>query len=126
MAQIGCLITCIADLSTYFHPARLPSDIVAKASFTAQGLVIWSSLKLVGFQFYLRDHVRNDARIQQHIKHPDLAVALQVANATHWVVGTGLPFFGALYKIADPLFGDFSTMKRYQDSVTGAAYFKRI
>lgn len=126
LGQIGCLVTAIAMLSTYFKPDLAPPDVVYRANFTSGGLLIWASLHFSGFAFYRRAYTREDAKIKQHITHPDLAVCLQVADATHWVVGTGLALFSGLYKIADPLFGDKATMARYQDSITGAAYFKRI
>lgn len=126
MAQIGCLITCIAMLSSYFKPTRTPFDILHAAKFTPNGLLYWNSLKLQGFRFYKRVYSREDMFIQHHLSNPDLAVVLQVAEATHWVVGIGKTLIGNSYRIADPLLGDRSSMARYQESITGAAYFQRV
>ena len=125
MAQIGCMVTSIAMLSDYFKPAVRPDDVVITSKFTSGGLLIWGSLQLLGFKFSWRGYDRNDHEIMRHLKDKDLAVLLQVADKTHWVVATGRDFFSGLYKIADPLYGDRATMKRYQDNITGAAYFKR-
>jgi len=126
MGQAGCLVTSIAMLSTYFKPDKTPAEIVTSSKFTMQGLLIWNSLQLGGFKFYRRAYTREDAEIRRHLADNHLAVVLQTRNGTHWVVATGRDWFGGLYKIADPLVGDRATLARYQNSLTGAAYFKRV
>lgn len=125
IGQIGCLVTSISMLSTYFMPGLIPPQVVDRAKFTRDGLLYWNSLELAGFKFYWRAYGPNHPEIARHIKHPDLAVLLEVANKSHWVVAIGQTFLSGSYKIADPLFGDKATMARYQNNITGAAYFKR-
>lgn len=126
LGQIGCLVTSIAMISTYFKPSLTPLDILKQSGFTADGRLIWAKLKTLGFSFYYRQYWRDDARIKQHLSHPDLAVVFEVANHSHWVVGIGYNPILRSYRIADPLFGDKTTMRRYQDNITGAAFFKRV
>lgn len=125
MAQIGCVVTAIAMLTTYFRPMRSPADVLRHCRFTPDGRIIWASCNFENFRWYQRVYVRHDQGIKQHIKHPNLAVVLQVADRTHWVVGIGVPLFGGPLRIADPLLGDRASMSRYQDNITGAAYFIR-
>ena len=126
IGRFGCLITCIADLSTYFGNGLTPDQIAARCQFNADGLLIWKSFNFENFILVERAHTRDDAKIARAVKDPLTAVALEVANASHWVVGVEVYPNNGLVKIADPWLGDWASMNRYQDNITGAAYFKRI
>lgn len=122
LGRYGCTTTCIADLSTYFGDNLTPLQVEQKIKYI-QGLVIWSSCVFSKFAFERREYGRNDQNIALALKDPNKAVILNVASGSHWVVATGGT---VLYSIADPWFGDKSTMKRYGNDITGAAYFYRI
>ena len=125
MAQIGCVVTAVAMLSTYFHPDRDPSQILRHCDFTEDGRIFWASCNFDNFRWYNRVYVRDDNTIKRHIADPNLAVLLHVANRTHWVVATAVSLLTGKVKIADPLYGDRATMNRYQDNINGASYFRR-
>lgn len=124
MGRYGCTTTCISDLSTYFGNNFDPLYAVKYLKYTNDGLILWQSCKFSKFGFERREFGRNDAEIQKALKDPARAVILNVANGSHWVVCTGKTIFGQ-YKIADPWLGDFSTMSRYGNDISGAAYFKK-
>lgn len=124
IGRYGCTTTCMADLSTYFGDNLNPLQISEIIKYTPDGLVVWQSAVFKDFQFESRQIGRNDIDIKKALNDPNRAVILNVSSGSHWVVATGYDIFGNL-KIADPWFGDESTMKRYQDDITGAAYFKR-
>jgi len=88
-------------------------------------LVLWATCKFPRFHFERREYIRNDINIKAALADPNGAVMLQVANRSHWVVATGWDDINKVFKIADPWLGDRSDMRRYKNSITGAAYFKR-
>lgn len=129
MGRFGCTTTAISMLTTYFHPDRTPAEIIDKQNpyhiqYTKDGLIIWNTCRFENFTFYLRTQGRNDTEIQRHLKDPNLAVILEVADHSHWVLPVSyLPILG--YKAADPWVGDYcNVLKRYKN-ITGAAYFRR-
>lgn len=126
IGRFGCLITCIADLSTYFQDNLTPLDINAICKFTNSGLLYWDSAVFGHFKFRKRERFRNDKGITDALKDPLSAVLLEVANGSHWVVGVEHYANNGVYKIADPWLGDWSSTKRYADNITGSAYFSRI
>lgn len=125
IGRYGCTTTAIADLSTYFGDNFDPLTASRKIKYTAEGLVLWQSCVFGKFEFWFREQGRNDTNIKNALADPNLAVILQVAHGSHWVVCAGKEWFSGLFKIADPWFGDRSNMARYGNSITGAAYFKR-
>lgn len=125
MGRYGCTTTCIADLSTYFGDNINPGKMVDTIKYTPDGLVLWESCVFKGFRFERREKKRDNTNILLAINDPNRAVILQVDNGAHWVVATGYDKVNKVYKIADPWFGDRSSMKRYRNSITGAAYFRR-
>lgn len=125
IGRFGCVITSIADLSTYFYPALTPHEVNNKVKFTKDGLIIWASCNFDNFIFAGRERGANWQNIKRAIKDPYQAVILEVANGSHWVVATGWTLWGNSFKIADPWIGDRATMARYDDDITGAAYFQR-
>jgi hypothetical protein len=125
LGRYGCTTTCIADLSTYFGGEMNPAQTCKAVKYTKEGLIIWDSCRFEKFQFWSREFGRNDINIRNALADPNLAVILQVANQSHWVVATGRELFSSIFKIADPFFGDRSTMRRYGNNITGAAYFRR-
>ena len=125
LGQVGCVVTSIAMLCSYFKPDRTPPELLKKLIFTPDARLIWQSCNFENFKFHRRIYQRNDENIRLALTDPKWAVILEVADKTHWVVVTGVTLFKKTYKIADPLFGDRATMNRYQNNITGAAFFKK-
>lgn len=114
-------------LTSYFMPIINPNDLADLRSanhinYTKDGLILWQSCHFVNFKFDRREFGRNDQSIVAAIKNPNTAVILEV-NHSHWVVAVGKNWITGNYKIADPWFGDLSTIARYKNNITGAAYF---
>ena len=124
LGRYGCTTTAIADLSTYFGDNLTPAEVCDRIKYL-RGLVIWQSCVFPSYKFWFREYGRNDTNIRNALADPNVAVILEVANKSHWVVATGKPLVGNVFKIADPWFGDRSTMARYKNNITGASYFKR-
>ena len=122
IGRFGCTTTCIANLSSYFKDDLNPIQISQRIKYTPGGLVIWASCIFPSFVFERREVGRNDEEIMKALLDPKRAVILNVANGSHWVVAIG---GGPTLRIADPWLGDRSTMARYKNDITGAAYFKR-
>ena len=125
MAKIGCVVTSLAMISTYFKPDRTPADLLSKLQFTADGRILWGSVNFENWKFDWRAYARDDDAIKFHIENPDRAVFLNVENSSHWVVGVSIPMIGNNYKIADPWLGDYAKIDRYAGRISGAAYFTR-
>lgn len=127
IGRFGCTMTCIADLSTYFieDPRAYynPHDLNKIIKFTPEGLIVWQSCNFREFVFDSRVYGRNDEQIKAALKDPNRAVILQVANASHWVVALSWNLLGL--RIADPWLGDKTSISRYKNDITGAAYFRR-
>lgn len=124
MGRFGCTTTSIADLSTYFGDNLNPAQIADKIKYTKDGLVMWPTCVFNKFEWWFREYGRKEVNIRNALADPKLAVILQVNNGAHWVVATGYDKLNRIFKIADPWFGDRSTMKRYGNSITGASYFR--
>lgn len=125
IGRFGCLITTIATLSLRYGESLTPSQVNSHCAFTPGGLLIWASCRFDNFVFVRRQYGRLDGEILAAQDSPDGAVVLQVANYSHWVLAIGYDTLTRLLLIADPWLGDETTMARYKDSITGAAYFKQ-
>jgi hypothetical protein len=127
----GCTLTCLSMLSDFFK-AYLRPDIIAahKSWFTddsypyGAGLILWTKLRFPTFKFVERVKGYNPRLIEASIRDPKKAVILEV-NHSHWVLALGYDVWGNI-RIADPLFGDKATVKRYRSNVTGSAHFVQI
>lgn len=126
LGRYGCTIASIADLSTYFGDNYGPITINQICNFTREGLIFWDSCRFGHFVFSKRERFKNESEIIRAIKDPLSAVLLNVANGSHWVVGVEVYPKNQGIKIADPWLGDWSSLARYWNDITGAAYFKRI
>lgn len=126
MGRFGCTTTCIADISTYFGDNLNPGQVCKQIKYTAGALVLWQSCNFSHFQFERREFGRNEINIMAALADVNRAVILEVASHSHWVVAIGYDRVNKIFRIADPWLGDKSTMKRYFNNITGAAYFKRV
>lgn len=126
IGKFGCLITCIAMLSSYFGHEHTPDELAKIFSFTDDGRVIWRSVVLEHFCFAARIYTRNDEQIRRALKDPDKAVIFEIGGGTHWVLGISKGIAPNQYRIADPWLGDRTTIMRYGNNITGAAFFERI
>lgn len=125
VGRYGCTLTCVAMLTTYFLPEKTPGQLARSLQFTADGLLVWSSCQFENFIFERRVYGRDDLGIRLHLADPNLAVILQVARRTHWVVATSRFSGDGTYQVADPWTGNKATMRRYGDDISGAAFFKK-
>lgn len=125
IGRFGCLVTSVANLTLRYGENLTPAQVNAHCSFTPSGLLIWASCRFDNFVFVRRQYGRLDQEILAAQEDPNGAVILQVASASHWVVAIGYDSIARIILIADPWLGDETTMARYKDSITGAAYFKR-
>lgn len=125
VGRAGCVITDIAMLTTYFLPAKTPMKLLHQLKFTNEGKIIWASASFENFAWYKRVYNRDEREIEVHIKNPRLAVILEVANRSHWVVATGYELLSKKIRIADPWTGDRASMDRYRNNITGASYFMK-
>lgn len=125
LKDFGCTTTCIADLSTYFGDNLNPAQTCDKVKYNNLGFILWASCKFNTFSFWFREFGKNEVNIKNALADPNLAVILQTLNGRHWVVATGWDAVNKIFKIADPIDGARTTMKRYSNNITGAAYFKR-
>lgn len=121
----GCLICCVAMLSTYFGDNFGPVGAIDLTGFTPEGKMIWRSGNYKTFEFDKIVKGRDDDLIKKALKDPDRAVILGLNNAKHWVVAT--LFFDDLgtYEIMDPLDNTPSTSLRENDEISYMAFYKR-
>ncbi len=112
-------------LASYFGDKLTPLDIARRCLFTPEAKIIWASVDFEHFEFDYRYYQEVREIINRALADPDLAVILQVRNKSHWVVCTGRTFFLDRYRIADPFFGDRSTLSRYGNKIDGVALFTR-
>lgn len=121
VGRYGCLITCIAMLSSYYGLFRDPEWLAENLKFTKDGLLYWSSCNFENFKFERRVYGQNDYLIKKSLlSNPDTAVVVEV-DYSHWVVIIGRDWRGR-YRIADPWFGDKALITRY-NKITGSAHF---
>lgn len=125
IGQYGCTLTSVAMIASYFGDKLTPLDIARRCRFTSDAKIIWASVSFEHFEFEYRSYQDSREMIDEALKDPDRAVILQVKNKSHWVVATGKTFFLDKYKIADPFFGDRSTLVRYGNRIDGFATFTR-
>lgn len=122
IGKSGCLMTAIADASSYFGDNLTPPQLNS-CQFTADGLLVWGTAIFSKFKFQRRQYGRYDVDIRAALSDPNRVVLLEVANGSHWVLAMGKEFLGNGYKIADPWLGDISDTGRYNENISGAAYF---
>jgi hypothetical protein len=89
VGDYGCLISCIATLSSYFGENKTPGELCRiKKLFTPSGLVIWKKIDEVYktmrflYRYYqFNERVADDALL----KDPNKCIIFQVDNKKHWV-----------------------------------------
>lgn len=121
----GCTLTCMSMLSSFFGCFRDPASLAADTKlFNAQSLIIWSELARVfngKMRFENRVYRRDDAAIKQSLlESPKKAVALEVANGSHWVVCVGV--YGNDFYCVDPIDGKKKLVVRTFGNITGSAH----
>ena len=121
----GCLLCCIADLSTYFGEGFDPIGALRRCSFTPEGELIWAVNSLEDFEFVELIKGRNDDMIKQYLDDPDTAVILGLYGGRHWVVACSYFPNTNLYRIADPYNGDKCEIDRYGNQISYMAFYKR-
>lgn len=124
VGRMGCCLTSISMLSSYFECLRLPSELAHNVHYyTKNGLVIWKNFVFSKMRFVGREYMRNDEKIREYLKDSGKAVIFEVDNRAHWVVGIKPTLLGNDYVIVDPWTGTKKTLKKEYKNITGAAYF---
>lgn len=121
----GCTLTCMSMFSSFFGCFRDPATIAADVKlFTPQSLIIWSQLERVfggKMRFSKRLYKRDDKSIKESLlNNPKEAVALEVANGSHWVAVVGV--YGNDYYCIDPLDGKKKLVVRTFGNITGSVH----
>ena len=124
IGRVGCTTTCIADIATYFKMNLNPAQVADRIKYTKDGLILWQYCKFEKFEWWFRAYKKDDTQIRNALADPKGAVLFEINNGAHWVVGTGIDGVNKTYKIADPINGDRSTMKRYDNKLTGMSFFR--
>lgn len=125
LGRYGCTVSCVAMLTSYFLPERTPAQLLPMLRFAPGGLILWDSCRFENFAWVRRARSYEPSAVRVHILDPSLAVILEVAGGSHWVVATDFTPVSGLIRIADPWLGDRATMARYKGSISGASYFSR-
>ncbi|MFA6158989.1 MAG: hypothetical protein WC763_05220 [Candidatus Paceibacterota bacterium] len=118
-------------LATYLGSPTTPSQVASNRIWFVLGKILWGNIKIPHMKFDRREYGRNDRNIVSAINgDPDSFVFLQIKNRIykeHWMWAIGVIDNGKSYWVADPLKGDrCDIVKRYGNSITGAAYFKKV
>lgn len=125
LGKVGCAITAIADISTYFGSNYTPAMVEHTAHFNSNAEILWASCDFLDFKFVSRDASFIAEHINAAMKDPQMAVILCVAGGSHWVAPLRWNWLFNCWTICDPWFGDVSTMRRYKNDIVGAAFFRR-
>lgn len=127
VGRYGCTTTCISMASDYFKCYQSPLEMASKSSnYTRDGLVIWQNLRFSKMKFVRRYYGEQTAVIDEHLRHPDKAVILQVDNKAHWVIALRKNLIGKDYVCLDPWDGKKKDVKKAYKNITGFATFERI
>lgn len=129
LKDFGCTITSLSMLSDYFTKFGGifidPGQLAKKLKFTANGLIIWSSVRspTINFNFEWRQYGHDQKRIDASLKDPKKAVILEVAlgKGKHWVVALRRIPLTNTYWIADPLTGKKGLSSSY-GKITGSSH----
>ena len=121
VGRMGCTITCLAMLSSYFGCYKTPGMLAKYLSYTKDALLIWSSIPSeLCFSLHKRFYGYNAELIAEGLKLKNTAVILQV-QGYHWVVAISKIPLTKTYIIADPWTGKLSTTLAYKNQITGGA-----
>lgn len=121
----GCTLTCVSMLSSYYGCYKSPLELAKdRKLFNAQGEIIWGELARVfggKIKFQIRRYGRdNKAILTSILGSPKTAVIMQVANKSHWVVGTGV--YGTDFYCVDPLDGLKKLTLTTFGNITGSSH----
>jgi len=125
IGQYGCLICCIASLSTYFGQDIGVQGVIDLTGFMPNGHLIWRSGIYPDFEFEKIIKGCDQNLIIDALNDPDRAVILGLNNAKHWVTATGINAETGDLFIADPLGPNERDYLRENDVIDYMAFFKR-
>src|SRR5574343_1012928 len=125
IGEYGCLICCIATLSTDFGQGFGPQGAMDLTGFTKDGKVIWRSGIYTDFEFEKIVKGYDREAIINALNDPNRAVILGLNGAKHWVVASDIdPTTGDL-QIADPLGKNERDILGKNDVIDYMAFYKR-
>lgn len=125
VGRYGCTTTVISMMSDYFECYQSPLEIASNANNYQGDLILWQNLKFDKMEFDWRAHGFNPEAIKQALSNPNMAVGLEVADHSHWVLATSVSSFGKDFTIVDPWDGKKKNCLATYGNITGAVYFKR-
>lgn len=125
LGRVGCLVTAIADLSTFFGSNYTPAEINRVCKFTPDARLIWDSAYFVDFHFARRDYYYSLHEVADAVRDPHRGVVLSVQGGSHWVAPIRWSLIENCWIICDPARGDVCSIRRYKNEISGAAYFVR-
>jgi len=129
MKDYGCAATCLAMMATYTGAGYSPKDVAKQKNWFIGGLIWWDKINVPHLKFIRREYGYKRDNIVSCIKDdPNTFVMVQIKNKQikeHWMWAIGVN--GISFWVADPLTGKKEDLvKKYGNSITGAAYFRKI
>ena len=125
IGRVGCLITAMSDLSSFFGQGLTPYVLMRMCTFNSDAQLIWQSADFHDFMFTRRESEYSLERVAAAVKDIDLGVVLEVDGGAHWVTPIHWNLKMDCWDICDPWFGDIVPVKTRYPLITGAAFFRR-
>jgi ABC-type bacteriocin/lantibiotic exporter with double-glycine peptidase domain len=126
--DVGCLITDLSGLSSWYGKHLRPDELARTLKFTDTGLLFWNSIDAVlPFKFVYRYYKRDDAMIKKILFSKNDAVILEVqwGKGKHWVTAINWTKKNG-YRVADPWEGKYIDLDKSQfPTITGFAVMTR-
>lgn len=126
---MGCTLTCISMLSSYFDDFKAPSELTKHFDlFNADSKVIWAMVRkyVTKMRHVYRYYRRDDAVIMDALKDKNKAIMFEVNNGSHWVVGVRPTVFGNSYMGIDPWDGSMIDVIKKYKNISGMSVFARV
>lgn len=123
IGRYGCTTSCIAMATQKAGHTLTPDQIAHNAAnYTADGLILWSKLRLDGLSFKWRDVGYFPNKIDAALADPQNIVLFEVNNGSHWILAERKA--AGDYLSYDPWYGDScGALARYHN-ITKTVYFR--
>lgn len=126
LGAYGCTTTALSSLTSYFGCYKDPVEIQQFQDYTADGLILWDTLRLPPMKFVKRLYGQQDKEIQDAINDPNKGCLIEVklkSGGSHWLLAIGKVPLSTVYNVIDPWNGDKCTTMRYNNKIIGAAIY---
>lgn len=127
-ARYGCLTDCIImGYDFLFGAKKTPDQIVPQLQYNSDGMLLWSSLKVLGLelkeQAWHVGYLPKDM-IEKWWKNQNVCCAFEINYGVHfvWQIGGWYPILG--YKLFDPWTNKTSYSRYYK--ITGCRIFGKF